>query len=84
VPGEASREQEGEGDEQPCEGGLDGRLEILGEASGSVDPAERPLDHPALRQHDESFDLLVVALDDGDGDFARLERGALRLIAVVA
>jgi len=83
-PGEASCEQECEGDEEPCEGGLDGRLEVFGEASGSGDPAERPFDDPALWQDDEALDLLVIALDDGDGDAARLEGGALRLIAAIA
>ena len=39
-PGEASCEQEREGNEEPCERGLDGRLEVFGEVSGSVDPAE--------------------------------------------
>ena len=63
---------------------VDGRLEVFGEASGSVDPAECPFDDPALRQHDEALDLLVIALDDGDGDAARLEGGALRLIAAIA
>jgi hypothetical protein len=38
-PGEASCKQELEGDEEPCERGLDGRLEVFGEASGSVDPS---------------------------------------------
>ena len=66
-PGEASCEQESEGDEEPCERGLDGRLEVFSEASGSVDPAERPFEDPALRQDDEALDLLVIAFDDGDG-----------------
>lgn len=39
---------------------------------------------PAFGQHDEAFDVLIVTLDHGDGDAARLERGALRLIAIVA
>jgi|SRR5208337_1750074 len=43
-PCEPAGEQEGEGDEEPCEGGFDGRLEVFGEASGAVDPAERPFD----------------------------------------
>jgi hypothetical protein len=37
-----------------------------------------------LGQHDEALDLLAIALDDCDGDVARLEGGALRLAAVVA
>ena len=49
-PGEAGCEQEREGDEEPCERGLDGRLEVFGEVSGSVDPAECPFDNPALQQ----------------------------------
>jgi hypothetical protein len=78
-PGEASCEQEREGDEEPCERGLDGRLEVFGEASGSADPAECPFDDPAL-QHHEALDLLVVALGDGDGD--RLASKAARSVTV--
>ena len=32
----------------------------------------------------KALDLLVIALDDGDRDAARLKRGALRLVAIVA
>lgn len=57
---------------------------FFGKASGSFGPAERPFDDSALRQHDEALDLFVIAADDGDGDTARLEGGAPRLVALVA
>jgi hypothetical protein len=77
-------QQECEGDKEPCERGLGCRLEVFGESSGSVDPAEYPFDEPALGRYDGAFEQLVVALDDGDGDTACLERGALRFVAIVA
>src|SRR5271157_2702057 len=45
-----------------CEGGLDGGFGVFGEASGSVDPSERPFDHPALGQDDEPLICLSVRL----------------------
>jgi hypothetical protein len=48
-PRESAGWQECEGDEQPCGRGLDCRLAVFGESSGSVDPAEGPFDDPTLR-----------------------------------
>src|ERR1700733_11055342 len=36
---------------QPCERGFDCRLEVLGEATGAVDPTERSFNDPTFWQH---------------------------------
>jgi hypothetical protein len=47
----------------------DGAVEVLCEASISVQPGEGPLDHPAAREHDEAFGD-IGPFDDLDGPFA--------------
>ena len=39
-------------------------LEVAGQTAVVADPAQRPFDDPALRQHDEA--VLVAAADDLD------------------
>ena len=69
---------------EPGQRGLDCCLEILGEATGSVDPTKSSLDHPSLGKYDEALDLLVCSFRHGNRDTAGFESGALRLVASVA
>jgi hypothetical protein len=82
-PREPAHEEESEGELQPCERGFDCRLEVLGQAPGTVDPTQRSFHDPSFGQDDEPLDLRVGAFDDSDGNSACLIGGSLRLIALI-
>ena len=81
---EASDQDCGEGHLQPCQGGFDGGLELLGEAPGAVDPAKGPLHQPAFWQNDEALDFLVGSFDDYDVDAACFKGDPPGLVACIA
>ena len=62
----AGEQHDGGGVEEGLGGG-DGGLEVLRQASISVDPCEEAFDHPAARQ-DLEADLIGDLPDDLDGD----------------
>jgi hypothetical protein len=67
VASQAAGEQHDGGGVEEGLGGGDGGLEVLRQASVSVDPCEEALDHPAAWQ-DLEADLIGDLLDDLDGD----------------
>ena len=52
---EAAREELDAGEEDPGLGGLDGRLEVLGQPPVSIEPGERALDDPSAGQELEAL-----------------------------
>lgn len=62
----SGEEHDGGGVEEG-DGGVDGSLEVLGEAAVAVEPGEGSLDDPASGQ-DLEADLMGDLLDDVDGD----------------
>lgn len=69
-------------DEEPCGCRGDCLLEVLGEASVSVKPCQRALDHPAAGQHLEALGG-VGPLDDLDGPFADAAQSILEFVSGV-
>ena len=56
---EAAREELDAGEEDPGLGGLDGRLEVLGQPPFSIEPGERALDDPSAGQELEARSTLL-------------------------
>jgi len=71
------------GHEDPCGGGLNELLEILGHTPISVEPSESSLDNPAPWQEDEAF-CSIGAFDNFQGPLAKRRERVRELLAGVA
>jgi hypothetical protein len=71
------------GDEDPCDGASDRRLEVLSRPAAAAEPSECPLDRPATGQHFKA-DGLLRTLDDLDGPSSDFAQYIAELIAGIA
>lgn len=70
-------------DEAPCGCRSDGLLEVLGQASVSVEPSQGTLHDPASRQDFEALGC-VGSLDDVDGPFSDAAQRVFELVPSIA